>query len=150
MAFRRPDRRTAGRGARVDHTGPPGGGAATADIPFGALATLLPAQLNAGNPLGHAIDHLLDHASVGLLQQVIRHDRAKVLLTARPGPSTDLWHDEVVARLPIGALDREQVDDLLTRALDGPVGTWTEQHCCSSSAMRTSPRPRCRSVGRLP
>jgi hypothetical protein len=42
------------------------------------------------------------------------------------------------------------VDDLLTRALDGPVGTWTEQHCCSSSAMRTSPRPRCRSVGRLP
>jgi hypothetical protein len=123
--------------------------AATADIPFGALATLLPAQLNAGNPLGHAVDHLLtrgdrlvlsiddahllDHASVGLLQQVIRHDRAKVLLTARPGPSTDLWHDEVVTRLAIGALDREHVDDLLTRALDGPVGTWTKHLLWSRS-----------------
>ena len=115
---------------------------ATSTIPFGALASVIPADLHTNNPLRHASEHLtgnvsgrlvlavddahlLDESSVALLHHLMRHDQAKVLLTARPVQASELWRDEALVRLPIRALSRQDTDDLLASALGGPVDTST-------------------------
>ncbi|WP_285647404.1 LuxR family transcriptional regulator [Lentzea sp. NBRC 102530] len=112
---------------------------ATSSIPFGAMAAMLPADLRTANPLGRAVEHLLalsrplvivvddahllDDASVALLQHVIRHRHARVLVTARPGDRTELWQEGLLRRVTVDDLARSESDLLLERALGGPVDT---------------------------
>ncbi|TWP48992.1 AAA family ATPase [Lentzea tibetensis] len=111
---------------------------ATSTIPFGAFATLLPPDLPSANPLGRAVEHLrangnpvlavddahlLDDASVALLQHLVLHGHSKVLLTARPeAPGV---HD-LVPRFDIGDLSRRESDELLAQALGHVTSHTTE------------------------
>lgn len=110
--------------------------AATSAIPFGALASLIPADLPTSNPLRAAAEHLaadrrlvlavddahlLDDASVALLQYLARHDLARVLCTARPDWSGGLD----LLTVPLPTLSRDRADDLLTALLGGPADAST-------------------------
>ncbi|MFS8101736.1 LuxR C-terminal-related transcriptional regulator [Lentzea alba] len=123
---------------------------ATSTIPFGALAAMLPADMRTANPLGRAVEHLLaearplaivvddahllDDASIGLLHHVIRHGHARVLVTSRPGERAELWQEGLLQRYPLGDLSRAESDELLERALDGPVDTRSASLLWSASA----------------
>ncbi|ANZ34920.1 hypothetical protein BBK82_01335 [Lentzea guizhouensis] len=112
---------------------------ATSTIPFGAVASLLPADMRTANPLGRAVEHLrtepaplaivvddahlLDDASIGLLHHVIRHGHARVLVTSRPGERAELWREGLLQRHPVGYLSRAECDELLEQVLHGPVDT---------------------------
>ncbi|MET8761642.1 AAA family ATPase [Lentzea sp. NPDC004782] len=112
---------------------------ATSTIPFGALAAMLPADMRTANPLGRAVEHLLaepqplaivvddahllDDASIGMLHHLIRHGHARVLVTSRPGERAELWQEGLLQRYPIGDLSRAESDEVLERALEGPVET---------------------------
>lgn len=70
--------------------------------------------------------HLLDDASATLVHQVAATGAAVVLATVRtgepaPDPVVGLWKDGLVERLEIGGLDAEELEELLTSALGGPV-----------------------------
>ncbi|GLZ34086.1 LuxR family transcriptional regulator [Lentzea sp. NBRC 105346] len=108
---------------------------ATSAIPFGALASLIPADLPAANPLRAAAEHLtkdrrlvlavddahlLDEASTALLQYLVRHDLARVLCTARPA-----WQGLELVTIPVPALKREHADALLESVLGGPADSAT-------------------------
>ncbi|WP_186763163.1 AAA family ATPase [Lentzea tibetensis] len=109
---------------------------ATSAIPFGALASLIPADLPTSNPLRAAAEHLtadrrlvlavddahlLDDASVALLQYLMRHDLARVLCTARPE-----WPGTLdLVSVPLEALGRDDADALLESLLGGPVDATT-------------------------
>ncbi|RKT53742.1 AAA family ATPase [Saccharothrix australiensis] len=131
--------------------------AATAQLPFGALAGALPADLPpaGGNPVRHtaehllartpgrlvlAVDdaHLLDDASIALLHHLARHDEATVLLTARPAADADrlaaLWRTDLLVRLPVPDLTRAAVDDLLASALGGHADSGLRQRIWAHSA----------------
>lgn len=123
---------------------------ATSSIPFGALAAMLPADMRTANPLGRAVEHilaepqplaivaddahLLDDASIGLLHHVIRHGHARVLVTSRPGERAELWQEGLLQRYPLGDLSRAESDELLERALNGPVDTRSAALLWSGSA----------------
>ncbi len=123
---------------------------ATSSIPFGALAAMLPADMRTANPLGRAVEHLLvepqplaivvddahllDDTSIGLLHHVIRHGHARVLVTSRPGERAELWQEGLLQRYPLGDLSRAESDELLERALDGPVDTRSAALLWSRSA----------------
>lgn len=96
-------------------------------VPFGALAGLLPADLRSANPLRAAVElvppglllavddaHLLDQASIALLQHLVRHRDTRLLLTARTMP----WHDDALVRIELGNLTRAESDELVGTAGD--------------------------------
>jgi DNA-binding CsgD family transcriptional regulator len=123
--------------------------AASAPIPLGALAPLLPADLP-GSPvspvalLGRATDalldrcgprrlmlgvddaHLLDEISAALVHQLARTRRALVLATVQsrcpvPDPIRALWKEALASRVEIGALTKTGTADVLAAALGGQI-----------------------------
>lgn len=115
---------------------------ATSRIPLGAIASLVPTDLPAiggtilpsssvraaaehlsrGGRRVLSIDdaHLLDDASLLVLQHVVRHKLTRVVCTARPG-----WGAEGLTVVHVDALDRERADTLLASALGGPADAST-------------------------
>ena len=127
--------------------------AAAASLPLSALAHLLPAELGADRadpltlferaaaavreragpePLVLLVDdlHLLDLTSTLLLVHLVEGGTLFLLGTVRSGqPLADalagLWQQGRAARVDLADLSREQVEDLLQAALDGPVAAGT-------------------------
>jgi ATP/maltotriose-dependent transcriptional regulator MalT len=121
---------------------------ATAPIPFGALAPLLPVDLPAapdrpnllrftadamlsgaeGRRLLLSIDdaHLLDETSAALVYQLAQSGRSFVLASVRSGERapvsvTALWKEDLTPRLEVQALSEAETRDVLVAALDGEV-----------------------------
>ncbi|MGI5213721.1 LuxR C-terminal-related transcriptional regulator [Plantactinospora sp. CA-290183] len=121
---------------------------ATAGIPFGGLAQVLPADQPAGlSPAGimhWAVDalhqqaagrqivigiddaHLLDSSSAALVYLIARSDGATVLGTLRSGepvplPIRALWTDDLVDHAELTPMNSTESADLLTAMLEGPV-----------------------------
>ena len=70
--------------------------------------------------------HLLDEASATLVHQMVVTKTAKVMATVRtgepaPDPVVALWKDGLAERVELGGLPSEDLDELLTCALGGPV-----------------------------
>ncbi|MFC7981181.1 LuxR C-terminal-related transcriptional regulator [Streptomyces sp. NPDC057336] len=100
----------------------------TRGIPFAAFAHLLPGsvtlhravQLLSGVRLLLVDDaHLLDDASAALVHQLAVHGRTRLLVVATegvpvPGAVSRLWSGELLPRLPLGPLPREDTAELLT------------------------------------
>jgi DNA-binding CsgD family transcriptional regulator len=134
---------------------------ATASIPFGALAALLPVlrdlpdtphatfQAAADHLLGEAGDgkllisvddaHHLDEASAGLLHQLAPSPAVSVLLTLRtdlPAPDAvqAIWRSGLAERLDLGPLDEAGVAAVLAGALDGEVARGTVTNLVRLSA----------------
>ncbi|MEV5750207.1 LuxR C-terminal-related transcriptional regulator [Actinoallomurus sp. NPDC052308] len=126
------------------------GTAAAADLPFGAIAHLLPERFppeGGANPLRWAAEalrtpvggapllavddaHLLDPASAALVHQMVLHREARLLATVRsgepaPDPVVALWKDGLVRRLELEPLPVEETGHLLARVLGGQVETAT-------------------------
>ncbi|GGN21462.1 LuxR family transcriptional regulator [Lentzea pudingi] len=115
---------------------------ATSRIPFGAIAPLVPTGLPAsqrsilpsssvravaehlsrGGRRVLSVDdaHLLDDASLLVLQHLVRHRLMRVMCTARPG-----WGMEGLTVVGVDALDRERADTVLAVALGGPADAST-------------------------
>ncbi|GAA1286807.1 helix-turn-helix transcriptional regulator [Saccharothrix xinjiangensis] len=112
---------------------------ASRGIPLGALAPLLPDDPAQGPALLRqarealrggvvAVDdaHLLDDASAVVLHQLVQHRDAVVLATIRsgerpPAPVTALWKDQLLDRLELAPVGRDDVESLLVAVLGGPV-----------------------------
>ncbi|TDC80364.1 LuxR family transcriptional regulator [Micromonospora sp. KC606] len=121
---------------------------ATAALPFGGLAQVLPAEQPPGlSPAGVlrwgvevlqeqaagrrivlAIDdaHLLDPPSAALVHLIARQENAIVLGTLRNGeqiplPIRALWTDDLVAHVELAPLGPAETTDLLAAILGGPV-----------------------------
>jgi ATP/maltotriose-dependent transcriptional regulator MalT len=118
-----------------------------AEIPFAAMAHLLPPQIaGAGrrNLLRMAADaitelspdgslllgiddaHLLDDHSAALVHLLAETERCSIVATVRtgeaaPDPITVLWKDELAERLELQPLSREEVYELLERSLGSPI-----------------------------
>lgn len=115
---------------------------ATSRIPLGAIASLVPTDLPAfggtilpsssvraaaehlsrGGRRVLSIDdaHLLDDASLLVLQHVVRHRLTRVVCTARLG-----WGLEGLTVVNVDALGQERADTLLASALGGPADAST-------------------------
>ncbi|MFG2126854.1 LuxR C-terminal-related transcriptional regulator [Streptomyces sp. NPDC048751] len=108
-------------------------------IPFAAFAHLLPddvslpraVRLLSGVRLLLVDDaHLLDDDSAALVHQLAVHGRTRLLVVATdgvtaPGAVTRLWTGELLPRLALEPLPREETDDLLTAGAGGPVDPLT-------------------------
>jgi DNA-binding CsgD family transcriptional regulator len=121
---------------------------ATAGLPFGGLAQVLPADqpvgLTAAGMLSWAVDalhqqaagrriilgiddaHLLDAASAALVYLIARTDRGRVLGTLRSGqpvplPIRALWTDDLVDHAELDPMGSADTGELLTEILGGPV-----------------------------
>ncbi|MEU4659340.1 hypothetical protein AB0G32_36325, partial [Streptomyces sp. NPDC023723] len=108
----------------------------TRQLPFAAFAHLLPeavtlpraVQLLSGVRLLLVDDaHLLDDSSAALVHQLAVHGRTRLLVVvtdtaAAPEAVARLWTGELLPRLALGPLPREETADLLTAA----VGTAPE------------------------
>lgn len=121
---------------------------ATAGLPFGGLAQVLPAdqpaglspagilrwavaalhQQAAGRPIVLAIDdaHLLDPSSAALVYLIARSENSTVLGTLRSGeqvplPIRALWTDDLVDHAELTPLTLADSSALLSAILDGPV-----------------------------
>jgi hypothetical protein len=119
-----------------------------ASIPFGPFAAFLPASedlhpelLGLLRQAGEAIAeragtgrlvlvvddaHLLDDGSAALVHQVVLEGSCSVLATMRtPGPAPDtvtaLWKEGLAERIDLGVLTEEEVQEVATKALGGPV-----------------------------
>ena len=64
--------------------------------------------------------HLLDDASLLVLQHVVRNRLTRVICTARPG-----WSMESLTVVPVDSLAQDRADALLTAALGGPADAST-------------------------
>ncbi|MDX3664057.1 LuxR C-terminal-related transcriptional regulator [Streptomyces sp. ID05-26A] len=115
---------------------------ATSRIPLGAIASLMPPDLPAsqgpilpslsvraaaehlsrGGRRVLSVDdaHLLDNASLLVLQHLVRHRLMRVMCTARPG-----WGMKGLTVVGVEALDREHADTVLATALGGPADAST-------------------------
>ncbi|MFI9155045.1 LuxR C-terminal-related transcriptional regulator [Streptomyces sp. NPDC053367] len=107
----------------------------TRDTPFAAFAHLLPEtvtlhralRLLSGVRLLVVDDaHLLDDASAALVHQLALHARTRLIVVATdgmaaPGAVRRLWTGELLPRLTLGPLPREDTDRLVTAAAGGPV-----------------------------
>ncbi|MFF7047098.1 LuxR C-terminal-related transcriptional regulator [Streptomyces griseorubiginosus] len=105
----------------------------TRDLPFGAFAHLLPdtvslhraVQLLSGVRLLLVDDaHLLDDASAALVHQLAVHGRTRLLVVATegtraPGAITRLWTGELLPRLDLEPLPREETAQLLAAGAGG-------------------------------
>jgi DNA-binding CsgD family transcriptional regulator len=125
---------------------------ALTDIPFGAVAHLIPTRSSAVgwqiDPFQVVVDelitlagelrlvlavddaHHLDAASAAVVSQLVRRSAAFVLATVRTGEQapeaiSSLWVEEVTQRLDVSALDDNDIGEMLTVALGGPVETTT-------------------------
>ncbi|WP_091550099.1 LuxR C-terminal-related transcriptional regulator [Micromonospora pattaloongensis] len=125
---------------------------ATAGLPFGGLAQILPATQPAGlsptavlgwavealheqaggRPIVLAVDdaHLLDPTSAALVYLVARAEHATVLGTFRSGerlpvPIRGLWTDDLVDHVELTPLGLTETTALLTEMLGGPVDSAT-------------------------
>jgi DNA-binding CsgD family transcriptional regulator len=121
---------------------------ATAGLPFGGLAQVLPADhpvglspaglmrwavdmlhhQAAGRPIVLAIDdaHLLDPSSAALVYLVARSEQATVIGTLRSGESVPLpiralWTDDLVERAELQPLTMADSTEMLAEMLGGPV-----------------------------
>ena len=122
---------------------------AASDLPFGALAHLLPdgpagwdldpiellgrveAVVGGPGPAGPPIvvvddAHLLDGLSAVFLHHAVLRGLVAVALTVRcdapaPDPVVALWKDGLVDRIPVAPLGREDTAELLERALGAPL-----------------------------
>ena len=119
-----------------------------ASIPFGPFAAFLPASedlhpelLGLLRQAGEAIAeragtrrlvlvvddaHLLDDGSAALVHQIVLEGSCSVLATMRtPGPAPDtvtaLWKEGLAERIDLGVLTEEEVQEVATRALGGPL-----------------------------
>jgi len=126
--------------------------AAAALLPLGALAPVLPPDIDAistprgvfnaalgalqalgdgATPMLFVDDaHLLDASSAVLVTQLVAADAVVVVATIRDGESlpdvvAGWWRTRNVVRLDVGDLTRAAVADVLTTALGGPVGADT-------------------------
>jgi DNA-binding CsgD family transcriptional regulator len=119
-------------------------------VPLGAFMSLLPTRMakqrlpeESVDALRWAHDHLvadhdrlvvlvddaqhLDNSSAVLVHQLALDPCAFLVLTVRSGQTrapdaiTSLWKDEVVARIDLAPLTKEQVAELLAAVLGGPV-----------------------------
>ena len=68
----------------------------------------------------------LDELSATLLHQLMIHSQVRLVLTMRddieaPAAITALWKDQLVTRLDIEALSREETVELIESVLGGPV-----------------------------
>src|SRR5438874_4389579 len=117
---------------------------ATADLPFGAIAPLLPPGAGAGGdraellrraaehmiasleipPIVFVDDaHLLDELSATLIYQLATTRSASVLLTVRAGepvaePLVALWKEDVIQRVELAGLRIEAIGELLAAVLN--------------------------------
>ncbi|MFJ6071402.1 LuxR C-terminal-related transcriptional regulator [Streptomyces sp. NPDC093065] len=104
----------------------------TRDIPFAAFAHLLPESVTLHRAV-HLLSgvrlllvddaHLLDGSSAALLHQLAVHGRTRLLVVATddvPVPSavSRLWSGELLPRLALEALPREETAELLTAGAD--------------------------------
>ncbi len=125
------------------------GSCATAEVPLGAAAHLLPVQLlvpeaEGAAVLAHAVAaltvddpvvvvddaHLLDPLTVGALDQLARSGSGALVAAVPDGPDdplAPLWLDEVAHRIDLGPLTRPDLDVLLRRVVGGPVATGTRE-----------------------
>jgi DNA-binding CsgD family transcriptional regulator len=123
---------------------------AARDLPFGALAPMLPpdedttaadhradllrrlaaslVERAGGRRLVFLVDdaHLLDDASATLVHQLATSGAALVLATVRPDepapePIVALWKDDIGERIDLAGLDLTAVEALLPATLAGPV-----------------------------
>jgi DNA-binding CsgD family transcriptional regulator len=119
-----------------------------ASIPFGPFAAFLPASedlhpelLGLLRQAGEAIAeragtrrlllvvddaHLLDDGSAALVHQIVLEGSCSVLATVRtPGPAPDtvtaLWKEGLAERIDLAVLTEEEVREVATGALGGPV-----------------------------
>ncbi|WP_436848289.1 LuxR family transcriptional regulator AbsR2 [Streptomyces griseoviridis] len=106
----------------------------TRHLPFAAFAHLLPETLS----LHRAVQllsavrllvvddaHLLDDASAALVHQLAVHGRTRLLVVAAdgaplPGAIARLWTGELLPRLALEPLSREDVEELLTAGVGAP------------------------------
>ena len=117
---------------------------ATSRIPLGAIASLVPTDLPAsrgsilpsssvraaaehlsrGGRRVLSVDdaHLLDDASLLVLQHLVRHRLTRIICTARPG-----WGMEGLTVVGVDALDQERAGALLATALGGPADASTRR-----------------------
>ncbi|MFD9467421.1 LuxR C-terminal-related transcriptional regulator [Streptomyces sp. NPDC060027] len=139
------------RGARATAS------AAAAAVPLGAIAHLLPSEVDLSDPIaGFAavaahtregrrpwailIDdlHLLDTASVVLLRQMMDAGLIRLISTIRSGEVTTeamqtLAQGDAVTRIDLAAFSQGQVGAVLEAALGGPVGPHTVRHLYEAS-----------------
>ncbi|MFJ8079420.1 LuxR C-terminal-related transcriptional regulator [Streptomyces sp. NPDC096205] len=120
------------RGAdRARVAGTPG----TRETPFAAFAHLLPESVTLHRAL-HLLSgvrllvvddaHLLDDASAALVHQLALHARTRLVVVATdgvpaPGAVRRLWTGELLPRLELEPLPRDEADRLVTAAAGGPV-----------------------------
>ena len=123
------------------------GAKTTAPIPLGAFVPVLPALAAVRSPEGlfqaaHqvfrdreekapvllAVDdgHLLDEISALLVHQLATAGTTLVVVSLRSGgtapePIVELWKDALVERMELPPLEAGDVEQLLSRVLDGPV-----------------------------
>jgi hypothetical protein len=119
----------------------------TRGIPFAAFAHLLPEQVS----LHRAVQlltgvrtllvddaHLLDDSSAALVHQLAVHGRTRLLVVATdgtpaPGAVSRLWTGEVLPRLALEPLPREETAQLIVADAGGPVEPLTARrlhHLC--------------------
>ncbi|WP_105969929.1 LuxR family transcriptional regulator AbsR2 [Streptomyces geranii] len=119
----------------------------TRDIPFAAFAHLLPEEVS----LHRAVQllsgvrtllvddaHLLDDSSAALVHQLAVHGRTRLLVVATdgaqaPGAVSRLWTGEVLPRLPLKPLPREETAQLIAAGAGSPVEPLTARrlhHLC--------------------
>ncbi len=120
-------------------TAPPGSVDDLVDLLRRAVAGL--AERADGRPLLLFVDdaHLLDDASATLVHQAATTGVATVVATvasgeAAPDPIVALWKDEALARIEVGALNADDVEELLSGALGGPVDPATAGQFADRSA----------------
>ncbi|WP_033279138.1 LuxR C-terminal-related transcriptional regulator [Streptomyces sp. NRRL F-525] len=107
----------------------------TSRIPFAAFAHLLPesvslhraVQLLSGVRLLLVDDaHLLDDSSAALVHQLAVHSRTRLVVVVAdghpvPGAVSRLWTGELLPRLPLEPLPREETAQLLALGAGGPL-----------------------------
>jgi predicted ATPase len=118
-----------------------------AGLPFGAFASLVPDLIPStdllevlrriaaaivargqGKPVAVLVDdaHLLDQSSAALTQLLATTEKTFVLATLRSGEQAPdavvaLWKDELAERIELHPFAADEVEELLTAALRGPV-----------------------------
>lgn len=129
-------------------------------IPLGQFATFLPdishdtlrttalrqvaaaiKERAAGRPVALFVDdiHLLDEVSAALTLQLTSNDDVFLLATMRtaevpPDAVIALWQDEIVQRMDLQPLAETTMEELLERALGGPVEAQTRRFLLDRSA----------------
>lgn len=130
-----------------DRVGRAAATATASAVPFGALAHLVPADIDLADPVGGFarvatalaangeggrstvwVDdlHLLDSASAVLLRRLLDGDVVRLIGTVRSGaPISEsvsaLCHGDAVLRIELSAFDAEQVELVLRAVLGAPV-----------------------------